>query len=169
MRLSGLCHVRTCWIFVNRLDGTWVVFTGDQLGALFAGRILAQYKASGKPLGRSRPFPLDAVPIARSGNKWDRKALHGGIHRELQDDRSYGSGRRIQLHRVSHWLVFVYMVKFTVIYCFLGFKYIGNTALTLVEQGYEVPFGYEEAIGFMIGSEIRDKDGVAAAVRTCPK
>jgi phosphomannomutase len=46
----------------------------------------------------------------------------------------------------------------------LGFKYIGNTALALVEQGFEVPFGYEEAIGFMIGSEIRDKDGVAAAV-----
>jgi len=36
--------------------------------------------------------------------------------------------------------------------------------LTLVEQGFEVPFGYEEAIGFMIGSEIRDKDGVAATV-----
>jgi len=27
-----------------------------------------------------------------------------------------------------------------------------------------VPFGYEEAIGFMFGSEIRDKDGVAASV-----
>ncbi|KAI0004498.1 hypothetical protein BJV74DRAFT_378848 [Russula compacta] len=48
--------------------------------------------------------------------------------------------------------------------CLTGFKYIGNTALALVEQGFEVPFGYEEAIGFMIGSEIRDKDGVAAAV-----
>src|SRR5437870_3481098 len=31
----------------------------------------------------------------------------------------------------------------------LGFKFIGNTALSLTEQGYEVPFGYEEAIGFM--------------------
>jgi phosphomannomutase len=27
-----------------------------------------------------------------------------------------------------------------------------------------VPFGYEEAIGYMFGSEIRDKDGVAATV-----
>jgi phosphoglucomutase len=33
-----------------------------------------------------------------------------------------------------------------------------------VGQGYVVPFGYEEAIGFMFGSEIRDKDGVAATV-----
>jgi hypothetical protein len=44
--------------FCNRVDGTWVTFTGDQLGAIFAGRILAQYKASGKPLGRSWPFSL---------------------------------------------------------------------------------------------------------------
>ncbi|GJJ12432.1 hypothetical protein Clacol_006674 [Clathrus columnatus] len=48
--------------------------------------------------------------------------------------------------------------------CLTGFKYIGNTVLDLVKQGYEVPFGYEEAIGFMIGSEIRDKDGVSATI-----
>ena len=47
----------------------------------------------------------------------------------------------------------------------LGFKFIGNTALNLVDQGYEVPFGYEEAIGYMFGPQIRDKDGVAATVR----
>lgn len=45
-----------------------------------------------------------------------------------------------------------------------GFKFIGNTALDLERAGYEVPFGYEEAIGFMFGSEIRDKDGIAATV-----
>ncbi|KAI0371790.1 phosphoglucomutase first 3 domain-containing protein [Pilatotrama ljubarskyi] len=48
--------------------------------------------------------------------------------------------------------------------CLTGFKYIGNTALNLEKEGYEVPFGYEEAIGFMFGSELRDKDGVAASV-----
>ena len=47
---------------------------------------------------------------------------------------------------------------------YAGFKYIGNTALDLVMEGFDVPFGYEEAIGFMFGSDIRDKDGVAATV-----
>lgn len=46
-----------------------------------------------------------------------------------------------------------------------GFKYIGNTALELERQGYEVLFGYEEAIGYMFGNILRDKDGVAASVR----
>jgi phosphoglucomutase len=53
---------------------------------------------------------------------------------------------------------------FEAIFVILGFKFIGNTALDLVKEGYEVPFGYEEAIGYMFGSEIRDKDGVAATV-----
>lgn len=48
--------------------------------------------------------------------------------------------------------------------CLTGFKFIGNTALDLVQAGFEVPFGYEEAIGYMFGSEIRDKDGVAATM-----
>ncbi|PSS30877.1 hypothetical protein PHLCEN_2v2604 [Hermanssonia centrifuga] len=45
-----------------------------------------------------------------------------------------------------------------------GFKFIGNAALALAQDGYDVPFGYEEAIGYMFGSEIRDKDGVAATM-----
>ncbi|EGO21670.1 hypothetical protein SERLADRAFT_440916 [Serpula lacrymans var. lacrymans S7.9] len=53
---------------------------------------------------------------------------------------------------------------FKFVECLTGFKFIGNTALDLVRVGYEVPFGYEEAIGYMFGSEIRDKDGVAATM-----
>ncbi|CCH46357.1 Phosphoglucosamine mutase [Wickerhamomyces ciferrii] len=44
-----------------------------------------------------------------------------------------------------------------------GFKWIGNKAIDLEKQGYKVPFGYEEAIGFMFNG-IHDKDGIAAAV-----
>lgn len=47
----------------------------------------------------------------------------------------------------------------------IGFKYIGNAARVLEAEGYNVLFGYEEAIGFMLGEEVRDKDGVSATVR----
>ena len=43
-----------------------------------------------------------------------------------------------------------------------GFKWIGNRALALQEQGYKVLLGYEEAIGFSCGGIIPDKDGVSA-------
>jgi phosphoglucomutase len=44
-----------------------------------------------------------------------------------------------------------------------GFKWIGNKAIDLESKGYKVPFGFEEAIGYMFQG-IHDKDGIAAAV-----
>ncbi|KAI6043124.1 hypothetical protein EDC04DRAFT_2654682 [Pisolithus marmoratus] len=107
-------------------DGLWFLFTGDQLGALFASHVFGKYKATDKPLSK-------LVMIA-----------------------STVSSRMIEaMARVE---------GFKFVDCLTGFKFIGNTALDLVAAGYDVPFGYEEAIGFMFGSEIRDKDGVAATV-----
>lgn len=45
-----------------------------------------------------------------------------------------------------------------------GFKWIGNRALELESRGYYVPFGFEEAIGYMFPATEHDKDGLAAAV-----
>lgn len=44
-----------------------------------------------------------------------------------------------------------------------GFKWIGNKSIDLQNAGYKVPFGYEEAIGYMFGL-VNDKDGISAAV-----
>ncbi|KAK6205633.1 Phosphoglucomutase/phosphomannomutase [Scheffersomyces amazonensis] len=44
-----------------------------------------------------------------------------------------------------------------------GFKWIGNKAIDLKNEGYYVPFGYEEAIGFMF-NVVNDKDGISSAV-----
>mmetsp|Transcript_4692 Transcript_4692/g.7048 ORF Transcript_4692/g.7048 Transcript_4692/m.7048 type:complete len:616 (+) Transcript_4692:886-2733(+) len=45
-----------------------------------------------------------------------------------------------------------------------GFKWIGSIAHRLVhEEGYHFLFGFEEAIGFLIGDICLDKDGVRAA------
>lgn len=38
-----------------------------------------------------------------------------------------------------------------------GFKWLGNRALELQQQGYHVLFAFEEAIGFMLGTAVRDK------------
>ncbi|KAK3928657.1 Phosphoglucomutase-2 [Frankliniella fusca] len=45
-----------------------------------------------------------------------------------------------------------------------GFKWMGNRACELMTQGKKVVFAFEEAIGFMCGSSVVDKDGVSAAV-----
>ncbi|KAH7906231.1 hypothetical protein BJ138DRAFT_1175028 [Hygrophoropsis aurantiaca] len=107
-------------------DGTWFLFTGDQLGALFAYYVLETYRTAGKPLDK-----LAMVASTVSSKMIEAMAQAEG---------------------------------FTFVECLTGFKFIGNTALDLARAGYEVPFGYEEAIGFMFGSEIRDKDGIAATL-----
>lgn len=44
-----------------------------------------------------------------------------------------------------------------------GFKWMGNKSDQLIKNGKTVLFAYEEAIGFMVGSNILDKDGITAA------
>ncbi|XP_043190190.1 phosphoglucomutase-2-like [Amphibalanus amphitrite] len=45
-----------------------------------------------------------------------------------------------------------------------GFKWMGNRAEQLMLQGKKVLFAFEEAIGFMCGTTVLDKDGVSAAL-----
>lgn len=47
-----------------------------------------------------------------------------------------------------------------------GFKWMGNRAKQLIDQGKTVLFAFEEAIGYMCCPFVLDKDGVSAAVIT---
>lgn len=44
-----------------------------------------------------------------------------------------------------------------------GFKWMGNKAYELINDGKTVLFAFEEAIGFMFSPTVLDKDGVSAA------
>lgn len=44
-----------------------------------------------------------------------------------------------------------------------GFKWLGNKAIELREEGAEVLLSFEQAIGFCVGNVVDDKDGVTAA------
>lgn len=45
-----------------------------------------------------------------------------------------------------------------------GFKWMGNRADELMKAGKTVLFAFEEAIGFMCGTTVLDKDGISAAM-----
>jgi phosphomannomutase len=45
-----------------------------------------------------------------------------------------------------------------------GFKWIANRAIELEREGYNVLFGYEEALGYCVGSAVHDKDGISAGL-----
>ncbi len=46
-----------------------------------------------------------------------------------------------------------------------GFKWITNRAMALeAERGLRFAFGYEEALGYTVGTVVRDKDGIGAAL-----
>ncbi|XP_014484362.1 PREDICTED: phosphoglucomutase-2 isoform X2 [Dinoponera quadriceps] len=46
-----------------------------------------------------------------------------------------------------------------------GFKWMGNKTVELMKDNKDVLFAYEEAIGFMCGTQVLDKDGISAGVR----
>ncbi|MBI4952514.1 MAG: phospho-sugar mutase [Myxococcales bacterium] len=49
-----------------------------------------------------------------------------------------------------------------------GFKWIANRALAVeAATGARFVFGYEEALGYTVGTLVRDKDGISAAVAIC--
>jgi phosphomannomutase len=65
----------------------------------------------------------------------------------------------VQLSRIAERLGAVYEETLT------GFKWIANGALRRsAESGAHFVFGYEEALGYSVGSAVHDKDGIGAAV-----
>lgn len=49
-------------------------------------------------------------------------------------------------------------------YTLTGFKWICAAARALEEEGYQFVYGFEEALGSSVGTVVRDKDGIGAAV-----
>jgi phosphomannomutase len=45
-----------------------------------------------------------------------------------------------------------------------GFKWIARRAIELEKEGYDFVLGYEEALGYAVGTVVYDKDGISAAL-----
>jgi len=48
-----------------------------------------------------------------------------------------------------------------------GFKWMANRGLQLKKEGFTILFAFEEALGYMCGIDVPDKDGVSAASHLC--
>ncbi|KAJ2705888.1 hypothetical protein FB645_002072 [Coemansia sp. IMI 203386] len=105
-------------------DGSWLAFTGDQLGTIFAAAVLENTRRQGIP---------DAK-VAMVNSTVSSRMLEAMAHKEG----------------------FHYADTLT------GFKWMANELASMEQQGYHIGFGYEEAIGYMIGDPVLDKDGISA-------
>jgi phosphoglucomutase len=107
---------------VEKVDGNWYQYSGNELGILLASHILDNYDGDRKKL------VMLASTVSSS-----------------------------MLATMAHKEGFVFEETLT------GFKWMGNKALQLYDQGYAPRFAFEESLGYMIGAVVPDKDGIAAA------
>lgn len=115
-------------------DHSWKQLTGNEIGTLFAAYMFEIIKR-GKILGSGSSGKVPALK--------DTFFLNSTVSSQLMKSMAEIEG-------------FQYQDTLT------GFKWIGNKALDLQKEGFYVPFGYEEAIGYMF-SLVEDKDGISAA------
>ena len=117
----------------EKTEGKWHVFSGNELGALFAWWALKNYKYNNN---------------SNKNNKRDLSTVYmisTAVSSQLLRSMSLNEG-------------FKFAETLT------GFKWMGNKYLELTAAGNTVIFVYEEAIGFMYGGIVYDKDGISAAV-----
>ncbi|KAF5841193.1 phosphoglucomutase, partial [Dunaliella salina] len=107
-------------------SGGWRAFTGNEMAALIAHWVWANYR-------RTHP----QVPASNCA------MLASTVSSKFLAAMSAAEGFRFEE-------------------TLTGFKWIGNRAIELEQQGVQVLFAFEEAIGFMLGP-YKDKDGISAA------
>ncbi|XP_014286651.1 phosphopentomutase [Halyomorpha halys] len=113
----------------EKVDGSWKVFNGNELGALLSWWLIYLYK-------EKHP----------DGNFKDVFLLSSTVSSKIVKTIATAEG-------------FSFEETLT------GFKWMGNRSYDLInKEKKEVLFAFEEAIGFMCGTAVLDKDGVSAAV-----
>jgi phosphomannomutase len=134
--------------------------------------VLALARQVGADLVLANDPDADRLAVAVPDGKGGYQALSGDqvgalLAYYLLTEADGGPDRLVVTTLVSSALLSQMARMLSVRYAetFTGFKWIANRALTLSsEGGARFVMGYEEALGYSIGTIVRDKDGVSAAM-----
>ncbi|XP_074649687.1 phosphopentomutase-like [Tubulanus polymorphus] len=107
-------------------DGSWKVFTGNEIGALLGWWMFRCFKEI-----NPGSFGPDVYMLSSTVSSAILKSIASKEGFSFEDTLT-------------------------------GFKWMGNRADELIKDGKTVLFAFEEAIGFMCGTNVLDKDGVSA-------
>ena len=114
----------------EKVDGTWRVFTGNEIGALLGWWCLQKEKKQSSDFSRCLML-ASTVSSSILGSMAKKEGF------QFQETLT-------------------------------GFKWMGSwSERRMREDGLKVLFAFEEAIGFMCGTRVLDKDGVTAAAVLC--
>jgi phosphoglucomutase len=116
-------------------NNSWHIFTGNEMGIILAHHIFQRYKSDHFDLCTPLLFKSNEAKLAMLSSAVSSKML-----RNMAEKEGFHHEETLT-----------------------GFKWMGNKSLDLTEKGYVAPFAFEEAIGYMFGDIVRDKDGIAAA------
>jgi phosphomannomutase len=116
-------------------NGEWYVFNGNELGSILGSLTFENHK---------------------------RKHPHSGMHislKFLDNSKIVILASTVSCHFLEHFAE-IHGLQFRE--TLSGFKWLGNEALKLKEKGFIPIFAFEEAIGYMIGDIVADKDGISS-------
>jgi phosphomannomutase len=144
----------------------------EEKGALDLATALARARRA--PLVLANDPDVDRLAIAVRDARGEYAQLSGNQvgallgHYVLTAGRAEGPGERLVLASlVSSPMLGVIAASLGARYeeTLTGFKWIANRAMEIEQEtGARFVFGFEEALGYTVGTVVRDKDGISAAV-----
>jgi phosphoglucomutase/phosphopentomutase len=116
----------------KQASGEWKIFNGNEIGALFGWWLWRNFTEANKA-------ELERNPELRKDVYMLYSTVSSHILKSIAEKEGFSCEDTLT-----------------------GFKWMGNKAHDLLAQNKRVLFCFEEAIGFMCGSNVLDKDGVSA-------
>jgi phosphoglucomutase/phosphopentomutase len=116
----------------KQANDEWKIFNGNEIGALFGWWLWHNFTLQNKAEIESNPEIKKSVYMLYSN-------VSSHILKSIADKEGFNCEDTLT-----------------------GFKWMGNRTHELMGQNKRVLFSFEEAIGFMCGTNVLDKDGVSA-------